>query len=178
MPGISERSKTIKKRKKAVVNVIEEGEEGAEVSTPLSDNEMTVDEDKAPNALLEQYDKFPEYITLTLKQRQESFAFTSYNKFAITEVLDQKQKEVIMLNTYPITLKIYLVPKLNILTIAKDERSDAMTTTIDDLLSNLIDFNDDGTNLQIKESQQIVSKSNDRVYKWLHTFAGLHVCTI
>jgi hypothetical protein len=57
-----------------------------------------------------------------------------------------------MLNTYPITLKIYLVPKLNILTIAKDERSDAMTTTIDDLLSNLIDFNDDGTNLQIKES--------------------------
>ena len=34
MPGISERSKTIKKRKKAVVNVIEEGEEGAEVSAP------------------------------------------------------------------------------------------------------------------------------------------------
>ncbi len=84
MPGISERSKTIKKRKKAVVNVIEEGEEGAEVSAPLSDNEMTGDEDKAPNALLEQFDKFPEYITLTLKQRQESFAFTSYNKFAIT----------------------------------------------------------------------------------------------
>ena len=147
MPGISEHSKTIKKRKKAVVNVIEEGEEGAEISAPLSDNEMTVDEDKAPNALLEQFDKFPEYITLTLKQRQESFTFTSYNKFAITEVIDQKQKEVIMLNTYPITLKIYLVPKLNILTIAKDERSDAMTTTIDDLLSNLIDFNDDGTNL-------------------------------
>jgi len=114
---------------------------------------MTADEEKAPSALLEQFDKFPEYITLTLKQRQESFAFTSYNKFVLTEVLDQKQKEVIMLNTYPITLKIYLVPKLNILTIAKEERSDAMTTTIDDLLSNLIDFNDDGTNLQIKESQ-------------------------
>lgn len=84
MPGISERSKTIKKRKKAVANVIEEGEEGAEASAPQSDNEMTADEDGAPHALLELFDKFPEYITLTLKQRQESFAFTSYNKFAVT----------------------------------------------------------------------------------------------
>lgn len=147
MPAISERSKTIKKSKKTVTNVIEEGEEGAEVSAAQSDNEMTVDEDKAPNALLGQFDKFPEYIVLTLKQRQESFAFTSYNNYALTDVLDQKQKEVIMLNTYPITLEIYLVPKLNVLTIAKDERGDAMTTTVDDLLGNLVDFNDDGTNL-------------------------------
>lgn len=44
-----------------------------------------------------------------------------------------------MLDAYPIAFNIYLVPKLSILTISKDDKGKA---SIDDILENLIDFND------------------------------------
>lgn len=84
MPTISERSKTIKKHKKTVENVVvEEGEEGAEASAPASDNEMTAEEEKAPSPLIDHYEKFPEYIILTLNKSD----FCS-KSFALENVLD------------------------------------------------------------------------------------------
>ena len=62
MPGISSRSKAIKKKKKPV-QVAEEGEEGAEISEEL----MQDDEDRAPSPLLDEFDKFPEYLEIELK---------------------------------------------------------------------------------------------------------------
>lgn len=61
-PGISSRSKAIKKKKKHV-QVAEEGEEGAEISEEL----MQDDEDRAPSALLNEFEKFPEYLEIELK---------------------------------------------------------------------------------------------------------------
>ena len=68
-PGISDRSKTIKKRKK-IANLVEEEEEGAEPSPDLAgeDVEMSGDEaiGLAPAPLLD-YEKYPECLELTIK---------------------------------------------------------------------------------------------------------------
>jgi hypothetical protein len=42
----------------------------------------------------------------------------------------------------------------------------------------LIDFNDEGKQLPLKETQKIIAGSNERLYKWLHTYAGLAIQSI
>ena len=86
--------------------------------------------------------------------------------------MDQKTRELIFLKSFPLTLRVYLVPELNVLTITKQCKSE---TTIDQLLTNLVDINDEGKQLQFRESKSIISGSEERLYKWLHSFAGLHV---
>jgi len=39
----------------------------------------------------------------------------------------------------------------------------------------LIDFNDEGKQLPLKETQKIITGSSERLYKWLHTYAGLAI---
>ena len=126
MPGISKRSKGIKKRDKQAITVVEEGEEGAEVEALESDIEQVIDEEEriAPGPLLGQYEKFPEFIELEIKPLgtiTTSNILTAYNKYALNEILDQKTRELILLKSFPIVFRIYLVPALNILTIQKGQ---------------------------------------------------------
>ena len=93
------------------------------------------------------------------------------NKYAL-DLFELKTKQLIFMDSFPITLRIYLVPKLNVLTISRNQ---CEVTTVDDLLSNLIDYDDSGKHLSFKETQQIVSGSDERLYKWLHSYAGLHL---
>lgn len=71
-------------------------------------------------------------------------------------------------------LRIYLVPKLNVLTIEKRSGE----TSIDHLLTNLVDFYDEGKQLSFKETKTILALSEERIYKWLHSYAGLHLPSI
>lgn len=79
MPGISHRSKQIKKRPNLV---IEEGEEVEELSEQF--------EDKAPCPLLEKYEKFPEYIEIDLKPQVSKLVtlLTQYNSHTLKKILD------------------------------------------------------------------------------------------
>ena len=52
-----------------------------------------MEDERAPTALLGQYDKFPLYIEFSLKPPFSIFSSSliqSYNKFALNQVLDQK----------------------------------------------------------------------------------------
>jgi hypothetical protein len=60
-----------------------------------------------------------------------------------------------------------LVPKLKTLTLSLSSSN----AQIDTILSNLIDFNDTGDRA-ISETEKL-SATSERVYKWLHAFAGL-----
>jgi len=42
-------------------------------------------------------------------------------------------------------------------------------------LTNLVDSNDEGKQLAFKETKSIISGSDERLYKWLHSYAGLHL---
>ena len=77
MPGISHRSKQIKKRPNLV---IEEGEEVEELSEQF--------EDKAPCPLLEKYEKIPEYIEIDLKPSKLVTLLSESNSHTLKKVLD------------------------------------------------------------------------------------------
>ena len=127
---------------------------------------------QSPEPLLGQYEKYPEFIEIELKPQDLSCLVNSQTKHALYEVLDQKTRELIILKSFPIVLRIFLVPELNILTIKSSSKTEV---TIDQLLTNLLSVNDEGKNLKFRESYSIISGSDERVYKWLHSFAGLHL---
>lgn len=84
IPGLSHHSKVIKKKKKPVLVVEEEGEEGAE----LSDQVMQEDEERAPSALLDEFEKFPEFLEIELKPHGDLSMLSESNKFALEKLLD------------------------------------------------------------------------------------------
>jgi len=51
--------------------------------------------------------------------------------------------------------------------------SESESITTDALLSDLIGNSDEGSQLMIDELSSITSTSEERLYKWLHTLAGL-----
>ena len=90
--SILDRSKTIKKRSKTTkIVVAEEGEEIAEKSGEESNQDDQMEEERAPTALLGQFEKFPLYIEFSLKPAASIFSSSliqSYNKFSLSQVLD------------------------------------------------------------------------------------------
>jgi len=68
-----------------------------------------MEDERAPSALLGQYEKFPLYIEFTLKPPTSIFnsnLMYSYNKYAINEVFNQKEQELIYLKSFPISFRI------------------------------------------------------------------------
>jgi len=92
--SILSRSKTIKKRNKgSKVVAAEEGEEVVDHSGADSNQDEQMEDERAPTALLGQYDKFPLFIDFTLKPLPSIFSSSllqSFNRYALNEVLDQK----------------------------------------------------------------------------------------
>ena len=107
MQQVSHRSKTIKKREK------KQAEEGENISSD-EDNE------KAPTPLLSKFEKWPEYIEVTFRPQvlQAASLLSEYNNYALQNVFDQKTRELIHLKSFPVTIQIYLIPELNVLTVA------------------------------------------------------------
>ena len=69
---------------------------------------------------------------------------------------------------FPLRLRIYLVPLLNVLTIEADSK---MFNT-DSLLSGLLSDHR-GDQLRVKDLDLLNSESTERLYEWLHNWAGL-----
>lgn len=94
--------------------------------------------------LLEKYEKYPDYLRLTLKKPQAFFEnlepFSSSNRHSLTKLLSKKSKEQLVEQLFPLTLYIQLVPELNILTVMVSSGNDAMTT--DALLTDLLGDSD------------------------------------
>ena len=141
MPGISENSKRIKKEKKKIEEAIkksaktdaegknkaecsekEEGEEGMVSDADSSDGDDTDLNDRPPTMkLLDKYEKYVEYIDVLIDKPSTFYDYTapfsSSSKFAIKEILTAKNKEEIGLAAFPLRLRIFLVPGLNVLTV-------------------------------------------------------------
>ena len=120
-PGISAHSKQISKQRKK--KILEEGE------ADDSDEGMESQE-RAPPPLINKFEKFPEFIEIDLKPQNliNSSLLSAASKNALNSVLDQKTRELIFLKSFPLTLRVYLVPELNVLTITKSCKTE---TTID-----------------------------------------------
>lgn len=71
---------------------------------------------------------------------------------------------------FPLRMRIQLVPELNILTI--DLENEVFST--DDVLCDL-QINDIGKLINLNDLKSIVSESNERMYEWLHNWAGLYL---
>lgn len=86
------------------------------------------DDERAPAPLLGAFEKYPEYIEIQLKPQAacltESNLLTDFNKHALNSILDQKTRELIHLKSFPVVLRIFLVPKLNILTVQKQSETE------------------------------------------------------
>eukprot|EP00347_Sterkiella_histriomuscorum_P007800 403347513 len=199
MPGISDSSKRIKKDKKKHQkgddrsqsnnkqqkqdDSREEGEEegdGANGNAGNSGDIINLDapfdiDDKPILYLADQYERFPLYIEIKISQNPHFFEylkpFNSANTFSI-EQLSNQSKEDIMVKIFPLVVRIFLIPELNILTI--ELRNENLST--DDILSKL-NLNDKGKQLNLIQLEDIVQSSKERVYQWLHNLAGLYLDT-
>ena len=79
--------------------------------------------------------------------------FDQSAKFAIKQVLSSKSKEEISLAAFPMKIRIFLVPELNILTVQVLGEN----CTTDQILSDLLNTEDQGSQLMIKETEMITS---------------------
>ena len=169
-PGISEHSKAIKKKKKQVPSKLkeakakkeaqnaeaslEEGEEGmivseAENSQPSGSYESDdFGFNPTEKKLIDLYDKYPAYLKLTFKKPDQLLDFltplNNANKASLKQILNQKSKDWIMDQGFPLNLYIQLVPELKVLTVsaASPLENDLLSTDI--LLSDLTSFEDIG----------------------------------
>ena len=187
---MAEQSKKIKKDKKSdgkkkaeARESAEEGEEGM-VSDGSASEDADSDADDHPtdSKLIEKYEKYPEYLKITFKKPQDvsSFfenvaPFNSANRHAISSILSQKSKDSIADKCFPLSFYIQLIPALNVITImAQAPPLEGFSGLTDSLLTNLtIVEKDEGSQLMIDELSQIQSLTQERLYKWLHSLAGL-----
>ena len=63
------------------------------------------------------------------------------------------------------------MPGLNVLTV----QVVCEKATTDQILGDLLSFEDQGSQRMIKESEIITSDTAERMYKWLHSLAGLQL---
>jgi len=103
-------------------------------------------EDDVPQmSLVERYEKFPEYLEVSILHNPGFFDFiaplNAANRYSIQNILNKKNKELISMTAFPLKIRIFLVPHLNVLT--TDLNSDHFTT--DQILGNLLSFNDEGS---------------------------------
>ena len=64
---------------------------------------------------------------------------------------------------------------MNVLTISVATGADNDLLSTDALLTDLISLTDQGNQLMLEEIDEIVSMSQERLYKWLHSLAGLEL---
>lgn len=67
-------------------------------------------------------------------------------------------------------MRIQLVPTLNVLTIDFENRVFNSDAILSDLISR-----ESGQQIKIKDLSLINSETNDRIYEWLHNWAGLYL---
>ena len=115
----------------------------ADVSSGQEDSELN--DKPLTMRLLDKYDKYVEYIDVLIERPGTYFEYTapfsSSSKYAINEILTSKSKEEISLAAFPMRLRIFLVPGLNVLTV----QIVSDTTSTDQILGDLLSFEDQGS---------------------------------
>jgi hypothetical protein len=71
---------------------------------------------------------------------------------------------------FPLRIRIQLVPQLNVMTIDLENK----IFSTDDILSDM-QIQDRGKLINLKDIKTICSESNERIYEWLHNWAGLYL---
>ena len=143
----------------------------------MSDGSSDSDDANNPTEkkLIEQYEKYPEYLKISFKKPSNFLdylePFNSSNMYSINSILSKKSREQLSEQSFPVTLYIQLVPELNILTISVANEDEFVTT--DALFGDLLGQTDQGAQIMIDEIAKIVAMSQERLYIWLHTLAGL-----
>lgn len=94
--------------------------------------------------LLGKFEKFPEYVQVKVDRNPKLFdyepTFKSFSKYTYKHLFTAKERNTIIDNCFPFTLRFFLLPELNILTIQLV--SDTLTS--DQLLGNLFGERDLG----------------------------------
>ena len=85
-------------------------------------------------------------------------------------MLSEQTKNQIQMQLFPLRIRIQLVPQLNVLTIDLENK----IFSTDDILSDL-QIQDRGKLINLKDIKNIYSESNERIYEWLHNWAGLYL---
>lgn len=67
-------------------------------------------------------------------------------------------------------MRIYLVPQLNVLTVEFENK----IFNTDDILTEM-QLNEGGKQISLKDLSSIKADSNERLYEWLHNWAGLYL---
>lgn len=94
--------------------------------------------------LLGKFEKFPEYLDIKIQKNPNFFdflaPFSEASKFTIARLFSNTNKCALIDSFFPLKLRIFLVPKLNILTV--ELHSENYST--DQLLGNLFGVKDCG----------------------------------
>ena len=99
--------------------------------------------------------------------------FNSANKFEIEHILSSETKHYVSSTALPLCIRVFLIPDLNVLTVECQSGNKNLAT--DEVLGNLIDFDDLGKQLRTQELETIRAGSSERIYQWVHYLAGLHL---
>jgi len=71
---------------------------------------------------------------------------------------------------FPLRFRIYLVPLLNVISIQADNK----LFNTDKLLSGLF-TGQQGEQLRVRDLQLLNASQDERLYEWLHNWAGLYL---
>jgi hypothetical protein len=86
--------------------------------------------------LIDKFEKFPLFIDVTIQQNPYFFDFLqpfSTSNIQSISILNESMKNEILLQLFPLKMRIYLVPQLNILTIelkSKQFKTDQIMTNL------------------------------------------------
>lgn len=128
---------------------------------------------KATESLLGKFAKYPEYVQIRAAQNPNMFKFEQifkqYSRFTLTHFLTPEDRKQILQSYFPLTMRFFLLPDLNVLTV----QLVSTTHTTQKLLANLFSDRDLGQQLRIEETEEITARTNERMFKWVHSLADL-----
>lgn len=159
-------------RQTAEAGALEEGEEDPNVDVVMEEP-MGFDLNEKPEEYLGQYEKFSLYLEVVAQSNPDFFAFEGpfsiANSYSI-KMLNEQTKSQIIMQLFPLRFRIYLVPRLNVLSI----RADNKLFDTEQLLSGLF-TGQAGEQLRVKDLQLLNASQSERLYEWLHNWAGLYL---
>ena len=123
--------------------------------------------------LLGKFEKFPEYLQVKIERNPGFFdykpTFKPMSQYTASHLFSAKERNAIIDNSFPFTLRVFLIPELNVLSC--QVVSDHLTA--DQLLGNLFGERDLGQQVRTKETEEVITNTSERMYRWLHNLAGV-----
>ena len=123
--------------------------------------------------LLGKFEKFPQYLQLKIERNPAFFdfqpTFKPLSRYTANQLFSAKERNAIIDNCFPFTIRIFMIPELNVLSCQLVSEH----FTADQLFGNLFGERDLGQQIRTKETLEVITNSTERMYKWLHNLAGV-----